>query len=67
MSKLKWRATCGVDGSRWVAEMIDDDNPPAGGSFCPDCQARQMMAPGVLHWKADPVGFTDLVERLTSD
>lgn len=47
-----WRARCGVDGSRWVAEM-HDDIPPPNGSFCPDCQARRLTAPGVLHWTAD--------------
>lgn len=51
MKKEKiWGATCGVDGSRWIATMIDD-TPPKGGSFCPDCQKRRMIAPGVLHWK----------------
>lgn len=52
-TKLIWRATCGVDGSRWTAEMHDDNDPPRGGTFCPDCQARHLMAPGVLNWKAD--------------
>lgn len=52
--KLTWRATCGVDGSRWIAEMKDDSKPPPGGSFCPDCQERKMVAPGVLNWKVDP-------------
>lgn len=54
VAKLIWRATCGVDGSRWTAQMKDDANPPAAGSFCPDCQARGMKAPGVLNWVADP-------------
>lgn len=47
-----WRATCGVCDAAW--KVPQGDNPAPHGSFCPDCQARGMKAPGVLHWSATP-------------
>ena len=46
-----WVAVCGVcEGSFVVAKVDSADNPAPHGSFCPDCQARRLIAPGVLHW-----------------
>lgn len=58
-TRLIWRARCGVDSSRWTAKM-KDDRDPAKMSFCPDCQKRGMIAPGVLNWKADPTQAGEL-------
>jgi len=48
---MMWRAKCGVDGSCWSVES--DVNPAPSGSFCPDCRAQKLAAPGVLNWRSD--------------
>lgn len=47
-----WVATCGVCmGNFSIAAEDCPDNPSSSGTFCPDCRARRMKAPGVLHWR----------------
>jgi hypothetical protein len=47
-----WVATCGVCNSDFSVRASDSPNIPSkSGTFCPDCRARGLMAPGVLHWK----------------
>jgi len=46
-----WVATCGVcEGNFVIHEDGSDKNPYPHGSFCPDCRAKRLMAPGVLNW-----------------
>ena len=46
-----WVAECGVDGANFVIACDGSgQNPAPHGSFCPDCRARGLIAPGVLHW-----------------
>lgn len=47
-----WVAECGVcDGNFALRADDSEDNPAPHGSFCPDCRALGLIAPGVLHWK----------------
>lgn len=47
-----WTSFCGVCLADFVIAAKDSvDNPSASGTFCPDCRARGMKAPGVLHWR----------------
>lgn len=47
-----WVASCGVCYGNFVLlARTYPDNPSASGTFCPDCRARKLIAPGVLHWK----------------
>lgn len=46
-----WVARCGVCLSAFAIQNADcQDHPAPNGSFCPDCKARGLMAPGVLNW-----------------
>lgn len=52
MTEVMWRAICGVCSAGWKAGPMET-NPAPNGSFCPDCQDKKMMAPGILNWFAD--------------
>jgi hypothetical protein len=48
-----WVSTCGVCGEFFAVRSEDapEGNPFPHGTFCPDCQAKGLVAPGVLHWQ----------------
>lgn len=46
------RAECGVCRAAWKVEN-QQENPAPHGSFCPDCRAGKLTAPGVLNWKPE--------------
>jgi hypothetical protein len=47
-----WVAWCGVCGAGFAVRLADSpENPHPNGCFCPDCQGRKLMAPGVLNWR----------------
>lgn len=47
-----WVATCGVCEGNFAVRAADvPENPAPHGSFCPDCRAKKLMAPGVLYWQ----------------
>ena len=47
-----WVAECGVCSADFVVRASDSlENPQPHGGFCPDCRARRLIAPGVLHWR----------------
>jgi MinD superfamily P-loop ATPase len=48
-----WVSECGVCNSPFAiraSDCDDNENPFPHGTFCPDCRARGLKAPGVLHW-----------------
>jgi hypothetical protein len=46
-----WRAQCGICRDMYEHTEPSEDNPYPHGAFCPTCQGRGLMAPGVLHFK----------------
>lgn len=47
-----WVAACGVCHLSFLVRAHDSpDNPGPHGTFCPGCQGKKFIAPGVLHWK----------------
>lgn len=46
-----WVSECGVCEGNFVVRAADSEaNPGPHGTFCPDCKATGLKAPGVLHW-----------------
>jgi hypothetical protein len=47
-----WIAECGVCEGNFVITAEDSPEIPSkSGTFCPDCRANNLKAPGVLHWR----------------
>jgi hypothetical protein len=48
-----WEGRCGVCGNWFATKQRHPAavNPYPHGAFCPVCQDRGLMAPGVLHFK----------------